>query len=156
MSEEREAASDPALAEPNAETKDLPRDKPEEPPLQKSLPKRGRSLSKEADLKTTRTRNKRHSEQERDEKLRLIEARVTAGSHSLKEAIKQAGVSEQTYYQWKRAAKAVDHGTGALPISGDGFEELVRLEEENQQLRQALATKLRSENAELRRRLGLH
>jgi hypothetical protein len=37
---------------------------------------------------------------------------------------------------------------------GDDIADLIRLEEENKQLRQELSNKLRSENADLRKRLG--
>ncbi|MGZ2376185.1 putative transposase [Sinorhizobium medicae] len=46
-----------------------------------------------------------YSEQERSEKLRLIETKVSEGN-ILKDAIKSAGISEQTYYHWKGAAKS--------------------------------------------------
>lgn len=39
--------------------------------------------------------------------------------------------------------------------TGDEFADLVALEEENQRLRKLLAEKLRAENADLRKRLGL-
>lgn len=41
-----------------------------------------------------------------------------------------------------------------MPV-GDELADLVQLEEENQRLRKRLAEKLRAENAELRKRLGL-
>ncbi|MQX91645.1 transposase [Sinorhizobium meliloti] len=98
-----------------------------------------------------------YTEQERSEKLRLIETQVSEGN-TLKEAIKSAGMSEQTYYHWKGAAKPAAQKdierTRALS-AGDELAELVQLEEENQRLRKQLAEKLRTENAELRRRLGL-
>lgn len=37
----------------------------------------------------------------------------------------------------------------------DGFADLIKLEEENQKLRKALSEKLRAENADLRKKLGL-
>ncbi|RVE81592.1 transposase [Sinorhizobium meliloti] len=98
-----------------------------------------------------------YSEQERSEKLRLIETQVSEGN-ILKDAIKSAGISEQTYYLWKGAAKssARKNIERTRPLSaGDEFAELVQLEEENQRLRKQLAEKLRTENAELRKRLGL-
>ncbi|ASP87216.1 transposase [Sinorhizobium meliloti] len=98
-----------------------------------------------------------YTEQERSEKLGLIETQVSEGN-TLKEAIKSAGISEQTYYHWKGAAKPAAQKdierTRALS-AGDELAELVQLEEENQRLRKQLAEKLRTENAELRRRLGL-
>lgn len=102
-------------------------------------------------------RPRRYSEQEKSEKLKLIETQVSEGS-TLKDAIKSAGISEQTYYHWKGAAKPVvqkdTKSTKPLP-AGDELADLVQLEEENQRLRKLLAEKLRAENAELRKRLGL-
>lgn len=98
-----------------------------------------------------------YSEQERSEKLRLIETKVSEGN-TLKDAIKSAGISEQTYYHWKSAAKSAarEDIERTTPLSaGDEFAELVQLEEENQRLRKQLAEKLRTENTELRKRLGL-
>ncbi len=45
-------------------------------------------------------------------------------------------------------------GETAAPAS-DGFVDLLKLEEENQKLRKALSDKLRAENAELRKKLGV-
>lgn len=42
----------------------------------------------------------------------------------------------------------------AMPASDD-FADLLKLEEENQKLRKALSDKLRAENADLRRKLGM-
>jgi len=54
-----------------------------------------------------------------------------------------------------RAAKSSPAAVTA-PISvADDMAELLRLEEENQMLRKSLAEKLRQENADLRKRLGL-
>ncbi|QFI69477.1 hypothetical protein EKH55_4603 [Sinorhizobium alkalisoli] len=98
-----------------------------------------------------------YTEQEKSEKLKAIAAQVTGGS-TLKDAIKTAGISEQTYYHWKGAAKPVEQkdtkSTKPLP-AGDDLADLVQLEEENQRLRKLLAEKLRAENADLRKRLGL-
>lgn len=43
----------------------------------------------------------------------------------------------------------------AVPAETDGFADLLKLEEENQKLRKALSDKLRAENADLRKKLGL-
>ncbi|KQV36259.1 hypothetical protein [Rhizobium sp. Root1204] len=43
----------------------------------------------------------------------------------------------------------------AAPVDTDGFAELLKLEEENQKLRKELSGKLRAENADLRRKLGI-
>ena len=45
--------------------------------------------------------------------------------------------------------------TQATKVETDGFTDLLKLEEENQKLRKALSDKLRSENADLRKRLGV-
>jgi putative transposase len=71
----------------------------------------------------------------------------TGRGESIKAAVKNAGISEQTYYQWKKA-------TGQAPQS-DELKDLVKLEEDNVRLKKLLADRLRKENAELRRKLGL-
>lgn len=107
-------------------------------------------------------RQRRYSDSERAEKLVQIEARAAAGE-THKVAIKKAGISEQTYYQWKRAAGTAEEPAAkpqpsAKPEPSAGIDtlaDLVALEEENKRLRLQLAEKLRAENAELRKRLGL-
>ncbi|WP_353646682.1 transposase [Mesorhizobium sp. WSM2239] len=89
---------------------------------------------------------KRYSERERAEKLGEIERQTGRGT-SVKDAVKKAGISEQTYYQWKKAAGEAPHGSQ--------LEDLVKLEEENARLKALLAARLRNENAELKKRLGL-
>ncbi|MBD9598083.1 transposase [Ensifer sp. ENS05] len=82
---------------------------------------------------------------------------------TLRQAIKSAGISEQTYYQWKRAAKPKEQGEANADqnavvqsiVAAEDFDDLVRLEAENQRLRKLLAEKLLTENAELRKRLGI-
>ncbi|MDK1492830.1 transposase [Sinorhizobium sp. 7-81] len=121
-------------------------------------PRPQKAASEQAQSKTPAAKPKRYSEKEKSEKLKLIEAQVTEGS-TLKDAIKSAGISEQTYYHWKGAAKPVElkdtKDTKPVP-AGDELADLVQLEEENQRLRKLLAEKLRAENAELRKRLGLN
>ena len=95
---------------------------------------------------TVRTARKTYSEQERAQKLGEIEKQTGRGE-SIKDAIKRAGISEQTYYRWKKAA-------GQAPQS-DELKDLVKLEEENARLKKLLADRLRKENAELRKKLGL-
>ncbi len=90
---------------------------------------------------------KKYSEDERTEKLTLIKSLLSAGKSTLKDALKQVGITEQTYYNWKKAAE---------PVSQiDDLKDLVELEEENKRLRKILADRLRAENAELRKRLGM-
>ncbi|MGO7169630.1 transposase [Rhizobium leguminosarum] len=100
------------------------------------------------------SRGRKYSSEERQEKLRLIEAELQGGKARLKDAVKSAGITEQTYYVWKRA-----RGSSKPPIAMDAqdhsLEELLSLEKENTRLRLLLAQKLRHENLELRKKLGL-
>jgi len=75
-----------------------------------------------------------------------IEAKAT--EKSAKPAKAAAGTKGQGV---KRGPRKV----AAASVTNDGFAELVQLEEENQKLRKALSDKLRSENADLRRKLGI-
>lgn len=111
--------------------------------------------SKASAAKAPTAKPKRYSEQERIEKLKLIETQISAGTSTLKDAIKGAGISEQTYYQWKRTAKPAHTKEDRPVAAGDELADLVQLERENQRLRKLLADKLRVENSELRKRLGL-
>lgn len=75
-----------------------------------------------------------------------IEKSIRRGE-SVKSATRQAGISEQTYYQWKKTA---------VPASESGdLKDLIALEEENKRLKSLLAERLRKENAELKKKLGL-
>lgn len=87
-----------------------------------------------------------YSEKERTQKLGQIEKSIGRGA-SIKNATKQAGISEQTYYQWKKAA-------ASTPEGGD-LKDLLALEQENARLKKLLAERLRKENAELKKKLGL-
>lgn len=93
-----------------------------------------------------KARRKIYSAKERAQMLSQIEKSI-AGGESIKSATKQAGISEQTYYQWKKAA-------ASIPESGE-LKDLIALEEENSRLKKLLAERLRKENAELKKRLGL-
>ncbi|WP_245452118.1 transposase [Mesorhizobium waimense] len=93
-----------------------------------------------------RTGRKVHTQMERSQKLTQIEKSV-AGGATMRSAVGQAGISEQTYYLWKKAAApAQDRGD---------LKDLLALEEENERLKGMLAEHLRKENAELKKRLGL-
>ncbi|WP_042779402.1 transposase [Sinorhizobium fredii] len=120
-------------------------------------PRPQKAASEPAQAKTPGAKRRGYSDEEKSEKLKLIATQVSEGN-TLKDAIKSAGISEQTYYHWKGAAKPVEQkgtkSTKPLP-AGDELADLVQLEEENQRLRKRLAEKLRAENAELRKRLGL-
>ncbi|WP_416068550.1 transposase (plasmid) [Rhizobium sp. YTUHZ045] len=148
-------------AEPLTETETAP------PPKKRTSSAKGKRLSagakaSKAEPAAISVRQRRYSDSERAEKLAQIEARASAGD-TLKAAIKDAGISEQTYYQWKRTDGAVEAPAAkpqpdarVEPSAGvDTLADLVALEEENKRLRQQLAEKLRAENAELRKRLGL-
>jgi hypothetical protein len=54
-----------------------------------------------------------------------------------------------------KAAPALKPVTKPAPASSDDFADLLALEVENQKLRKSLAEKLRAENADLRKKLGL-
>ncbi|WP_245467241.1 MULTISPECIES: transposase [unclassified Mesorhizobium] len=101
--------------------------------------------AEEAPAVAVRTR-KIYSAKERPQMLAQIEKSISGGA-THKAAVKQAGISEQTYYQWKKAAQPAS--------DGDNLKDLVALEEENKRLKSLLAERLRKENAELKRKLGL-
>src|SRR5690606_41429096 len=83
-----------------------------------------------------------------------IEKAIKGGKTTLRAALQQAEVSEQTYYNWKNAA-AKKTSVPPARSSDDDLATLVALEAENLKLRRELASKLRAENEELRKRLGL-
>jgi putative transposase len=106
-----------------------------------------------ADPQSSGARN--YSAEERVAKLALINSQVSKGISTLKAAVKATGISEQTYYNWKRTANPVEQ-TDPKPVpAGDELADLVQLEQENLRLRKILAEKLRAENAELRKKLGI-
>ncbi|MBY5766695.1 transposase [Rhizobium leguminosarum] len=95
------------------------------------------------------------SDQEKLEKIRQIEAQM-AGGATLKDAVKSAGISDQTFYLWKKALiQSVASGSAAPLSMDDELAEFIQLEEENRRLRGLLSEKLRAENANLRKRLGI-
>jgi hypothetical protein len=139
----------PAKAEPVEAKKKGPRQKP----AAKAQPKRSAAkktaraaISEPVSPAPTKAPRKVYSEKERAQKLAQIEKAIAAGASS-KSAISQAGISEQTYYHWKKAA--------ALAPESDELKDLVALEDENKRLKKMLAEHLRKENAELKSRLGL-
>jgi len=104
---------------------------------------------------TVKPKTRGLSDQEKLEKIGQIEAQVTDGA-TLKEAVKTAGISDQTYYQWKKAtAQPVTQIPAAAVSVDDELAEFIQLEEENRRLRKLLSEKLRAENADLRKRLGM-
>ncbi|QKC86959.1 transcriptional regulator (plasmid) [Mesorhizobium sp. NZP2077] len=104
------------------------------------------SKAAEAPAAAVRTGRKVYSLIERSQRLAQIGNSI-AGGATLKHAVGQAGISEQTYYLWKKAAAPVQDG-------GD-LKDLLALEEENRRLKNLLADRLRKENAELKKKLGL-
>jgi hypothetical protein len=100
----------------------------------------------DASAPAARTGRKIHSARERAEKLAQIAKAIKSGE-PLKSAVKQVGISEPTYYQWKKVA--------APAPAGDELTDLLALEKENKRLKSMLAEQLRKENAELKRKLGL-
>lgn len=92
---------------------------------------------------------KTYSPKERAQKLDEIQ-KLIKGGDSVKNAAKKIGVSEQTYYQWKKpAAKKADSG------GGSDLTDLVKLEQENARLKKLLAERLRQENTDLKKKLGI-
>ncbi|MEI5676881.1 MULTISPECIES: transposase [unclassified Mesorhizobium] len=89
---------------------------------------------------------KRYSEKERGQKLGEIQNLIKAGE-SVRGATKKAGISEQTYYQWKKPT--------AKASQSDELKDLVKLESENARLKKLLAERLRKENADLKKKLGI-
>jgi hypothetical protein len=100
----------------------------------------------EASAPATQATRKTYSQKERAQKLSQIEKSI-AGGATTKNAVGQAGISEQTYYQWKKAA--------APSFESGDLKDLLSLEEENKRLKKMLAERLRKENAELKNKLGL-
>lgn len=101
--------------------------------------------------KSVKPKSRGLSEQEKIERVRHIDEQVAAGD-TLKAAVEKAGISDQAYYQWKKAFGSTSQSAIA---EDDEFAEFIQLDEENRRLRKLLAEKLRTENADLRRRLGL-
>ena len=126
--------------------------KPLETPKVKAKKIRTASPAKEPAAAEAPAKARRYSEIERSQKVEVIDADLAKGA-TLRAAVKSAGVSEQTYYQWKRIAKTSQETEQTS--HNIAFADLVELEAENQRLRRQLAEKLRRENEELRKRLGL-
>lgn len=99
-------------------------------------------------------RSRRYTASERAQRLQQIETQIANGS-TLRAAAKNAGVTEQTFYQWKRSANANNQRRTETPVILESISDLLSLEAENQRLRILLTTKLREENAELKKRLGV-
>ncbi|MER9756573.1 transposase [Mesorhizobium sp. M0166] len=137
----------PAKVEVPESKKKVPRAKKAKAELVKPVRKNGaKPTPQAAEAPVAAKARKTYSENERAQKLAQIEKSIAGGATS-KIAVGQAGISEQTYYYWKRAA---------APSSDSGdLRDLVALEEENKRLKSLLADRLRKENAELKKKLGL-
>ncbi|WP_315928730.1 transposase [Mesorhizobium sp. SP-1A] len=129
-------------------TKDVPK-KPKPPKRAKSAETAQPTVARGAQARKAGSARRNYSEDERAQKLGAIEKLLAGGRSTVKDAVHKAGITEQTYYQWKKNARSGGSG------QKDDLKELVRLEQENIRLRKLLAEQLRSENAELRKRLGL-
>ncbi|MDP9810878.1 putative transposase [Rhizobium tibeticum] len=103
--------------------------------------------SKATSAKTPTVKPGKRGEQDRAGKLKSIATKVTEGASTLNSTIKSAGR--------KKAAKHIEQTAKSSVLAIDEMADLVQLEEENQRLRRTLAEKLRKENSELRKRLGL-
>lgn len=110
----------------------------EEQPLKREVRK---DLSKSAPAK-------RYTPQERERKLNEIK-QLTDSGVSIRRAVKEVGITEQTYYQWKRRP---DYERDVR----NGDVDLEALERENLRLKKLLVKKLASENMELKKKLGIH
>ncbi|EHK55613.1 transposase [Allomesorhizobium alhagi] len=104
------------------------------------------SSSKAVASPIARTARKIYSEKERAQKLGEIEKQIGRGE-SIKASVQKAGISQQTYSHWKKAARQI--------TQSDVLKDMVKLEEENARLKKLLADRLRNENAELKKKLGL-
>jgi len=154
-------ANDAAVTKPKART---PRNKADAKPAKvnassglkpaqssKITAKASKASSVATDASTRKV--KKYTPAERSAILASIEKATKDGKTTVKAALQQANVGEQTYYNWKNAAEKTR--PTATSSAGDDLTTLVALEAENISLRKELAAKLRAENAELRKRLGM-
>ena len=80
------------------------------------------------------------------------EAKLTAETQVNDKSTAKAAVKDSGR---KRAPKQTEQTAKAPVAAMDEMADLIQLEEENKRLRKTLADKLRAENADLRKRLGL-
>lgn len=132
--------------EPRLKAKAARVKKAEAGPKRRGAMKAAKPASVAAEAAPARGKRRNYPAQERAQKLAQIEKAIGRGV-SIRSAVGQAGISEQTYYLWKKAAAA------ARP--GSELRDLAALEEENVRLKKLLAERLRAENAELKKKLGL-
>jgi hypothetical protein len=145
MADENNTGSIAEVAETDATAKVPAPKKPRAPRGQKASAGAtvAASLAKTAQLPSDRTKRGKGAGQA---KLRPQETQIT-GKSTTKDAIKDIG-RKQAPKQTAQTAKA------PLPAL-DALGDLTQLEEENKRLRKTLADKLRAENTDLRKRLGL-
>ena len=137
------------ISETPAIAAEKPEPKKRAPRARKANSEPKQQIATDSEKPAARGKRKIHTEEERAEKLARIEKSVNGGA-SIKSAIRQAGVSAQTYYQWKKTA-----APAAPAPTGGGLKDLLALEAENERLKKMLADRLRKENAELKKKLGL-
>ncbi|MET3582818.1 hypothetical protein ABID19_005880 [Mesorhizobium robiniae] len=150
-----ELAQSPTEAPANTEAADAkkkrtPRPKAAKAQLERPARKPAAKMAPAATDISASVRNARktYSAKERGQLLLQIEKSISRGE-SIKSATAQASISEQTYYQWKKKATPPASDSGEL-------KDLIALEEENAHLKKLLAERLRKENAELKKKLGLN
>lgn len=137
----------------------------------KTAKKRARLTLPAAKTAGKRVLGRTYTDAERVALMDAVGARVKDTGCTFKQAIEQSGISEQTFYKWKKlpspasvptetqpavlrpAANDSQEPTGAAQSLAT-YSELVELHLENQRLRQLLTDKLLTENAELRRRIA--
>ncbi|RFC64817.1 transcriptional regulator [Mesorhizobium denitrificans] len=133
-----------AVEAPKSRAK-TPRVKKAKPEPVKRTPK---AVSKAVESEPVVAPGKRrtYSGKERAEKIAQIR-KLIAGGSSVRSAVAEVKISEQTYYHWVKAAPPGEES--------DDLKDLVALEAENKELKKRLAEHLRKENAELKRKLGI-
>lgn len=154
MADEQLMGQHNAATEIKAESAALAKKPRKSPPIQKAKSRQDRSDANNGASPPTVVKARRYSEAERTEKLGEIEAQISGGA-TLKAAAKGAGISEQTYYKWKREVPAKNPVITKPSSEVDTLSDLIELDAENKRLRGLLAEKLHAENAELRKRLGM-
>ncbi|MDP9634649.1 UNVERIFIED_ORG: pyruvate/2-oxoglutarate dehydrogenase complex dihydrolipoamide acyltransferase (E2) component [Ensifer adhaerens] len=117
-------------------------------PKKQRAPRRPKAIAEASATPLVKARRgrKKRSEQGVDAKQTSAETQV-AGNSAAKDLTKGT--------RKKRAPKQAERSAN-LPLPAmDEMADLIQLEEENKRLRKTLADKLRAENADLRKRLGL-
>jgi putative transposase len=118
------------------------------PRRQKQAVEPVRATSKATTAKSPAVNPAKRDKQDRTGKLKRVEAQVKDATSTPKDATKSTGR--------QKAAKPAKQTAKTSVSAIDEMADLVQLEEENKRLRKTLAEKLRAENAELRKRLGLN